>query len=223
MSRPEVKVAAIVPAYNEEKTVGDVVRALVASKMFDEVIVVSDGSTDGTAEEARRAGATRVDSLHIRGGKGGALLHGLTHTDANVIMFSDSDLHGFTPEHVRAVLQPVLDGKKSMNVGLRDRGGFLMRLEAHLPLIGGERALTRNVIENIPPQYLQGFMVEAALNYYCRSHHLPIGTVPLPGLTIRHKYEKVGWIVGIWQYFKMTWQVIRAMLTVRLARMRGHF
>jgi len=223
MSREDVKVAAIVPAYNEEKTVGDVVRALVASKMFDEVIVVSDGSTDHTADEARQAGATRVDSFHIRGGKGGALLHGLTHTDANVIMFADSDLYGFTPEHARAVLEPVLRGKRAMNVGLRDRGKFMMRLEAHLPLIGGERALTRNIVENIHPRFLRGFMVEAALNYYCRSRRLPYGTVPLWGLTIRHKYEKVGLAVGLWQYVKMTLQVIRSMLTVRLARMMGHF
>lgn len=223
MSREEVKVAAVVPAYNEEKTVGDVVRTLVASKMFDEVIVVSDGSTDGTAEEARKAGATRVDSLHIQGGKGGALLHGITHTDADVIMFADSDLYGFTPEHVRAVLGPVLKGQRSMNVGLRDRGKFMTRLEAHLPLIGGERALGRAIIENIPPRFLQGFMVEAALNYYCRSRRLSYGTVPLWGLKIRHKYEKVGWVVGLWQYIKMTLQVIQSMLTVRLARMMGHF
>lgn len=218
-----LRVSAIVPAYNEELTIGNVVRALVASNAFDEIIVVSDGSTDRTAEEARRAGATRVDSLHILGGKGEALLHGLTHTDADVVLFADADLKGFTVEHVRALLDPVLRNERVMNVGLRDRGALAMRLQAHLPLISGERALKRSVIENIPPQLLRGFMMETALNYYCRSRRLPYGSVPLRGLSIRRKYEKVGWARGVVQYGKMVRQVVGAMAAVRLARIRGRF
>lgn len=216
------RVAAIVPAYNEEPTIGDVVRTLVSFSDIDEVIVVANGSTDRTADRAREAGATKVDIMPAHG-KGEAMQHGLTHTDAPIIFFLDGDLRGLTGEHLRLVLKPVLTGEKIMNVGLRDRGPFLMKLAAHLPLIGGERALHRSVFERVPPQYLRGFMVEIAMNYSCRARRLPYGSVPLPGLTIRRKIEKVGFFVGLWQYIKMFSTVFYAMAAVRWARWTGRF
>lgn len=218
-----VKIAAIVPAYNEEKTIGGVVRALVSSKTFSEVVVISDGSTDRTAEEARKAGATLVHELPRRSGKGAAMQHGITHTDSPLIFFCDADLLGLNKKHIADVLAPVLRGDRVMNVGIRDRGRLMMKISAHLPLIGGERALYRHILEGIPDRYLRGFMVESALNYYCRINKLKYGTAPLYGLHIRHKYDKVGWVRGIGQYFKMAFQIVKAILTVRIAHWTGRF
>lgn len=218
-----VKIAAIVPAYNEEKTIGGVVHALVASNLFSEIVVISDGSTDKTADEARKNGATLVHELPKRGGKGKAMQHGITHTDSPVIFFSDADLIGLNTKHIKAVIEPVLRGDCVMNIGLRDRGRLMMKISAHLPLIGGERALYRHVLEGIPDRYLRGFMVESALNYYCRINKLKYGTAPLYGLHIRHKYDKVGWVRGIGQYFKMAFQIVKAILTVRIAHWTGRF
>lgn len=220
---PPTRIAAIVPAYNEESTVSDVVRALVTSKFFSEVVVISDGSTDRTADEARKAGATTVHELPRRGGKGAAMQHGITHTDSAIVFFCDADLLGLNKKHIQDVLDPVLRGTRVMNVALRDRGKIFMRLAAYLPLIGGERALYRHVIEAIPDRYLRGFMVESALNYYCRVNKFSYGSVPLFGLKIRHKYEKVGWLRGVGQYFKMAWEINKAMLTVRVAHWTGRF
>lgn len=216
-------VAAIVPAFNEQETVGGVVRVLVSSKLFGEVIVVSDGSTDGTAARAREAGASLVHELPFRHGKGAAMAHGVTHTDAPVLFFADADLYGLSKKNLEAVLGPVLDGKKVMNVGIRDRGPFFMKLSAHLPLIGGERALVRKVFEDIPDAYKRGFMVESALNFFCRSRRLRYGSVPCLGLTIRRKTQKVGMLRGALQYLHMWWQIIKAMTTVRLAYVSGKF
>ncbi len=92
-----------------------------------------------------------------------------------------------------------------------------------MPLIGGERALRRNIFENITSKYLQGFMLEAALNYYCRSRKLSYGTVMLPGLTIRRKMQKVGFWKGLKEYIGMSYEIIRAIMVVRVARMLGRF
>jgi glycosyltransferase involved in cell wall biosynthesis len=212
------KIAAIVPAFNEEQTVANVVRPLVESKLFDEIVVISDGSTDHTAARAREAGATVVHELPIRGGKGKAMQHGVTHTDATIIAFFDADLINFSAEHARLIVTPVVEGKRLMNTGLRDRGGFFMWLEGHLPLIGGERAMLREVFEAIPDRYTRGFMVESALNYFCRANHLPYGGTALPGLTMRRKYDKVGWYKAIGEYAHMYYQVLKAMILVRLKR-----
>ena len=216
------RITAIVPAYNEEATIADVVKALLASPYLDEVLVISDGSGDATAARAREAGA-QVHDMPRQGGKGEAMLHALMHTTAPMVAFFDADLRGLTSEHVEELVAPVLDGSRVMNVALRDRGRFLTALTSRLPLIAGERVMLRRVIENVPAQYLKGFMVEAALNYYCRSHDLPYGAVKLAGLSIRHKYEKVGWPLAVLQYGRMFFQVAKAMVVVRVAHWRGRF
>lgn len=217
------EIAAIVPAYNEEKTIAEVVQTLKRAACFSQIIVISDGSTDRTSEVARAAGATEVHELGERAGKGSALLHGLRHTAAPIVFFADADLKGFQPEHVRALIEPVLRGELAMAVGLRDRGSLLVKIEAILPLIAGERALRREVIESVAPEYLRGFKVEAAMNYRCRVAHWPYRGIPLKGLGIRTKVEKVGLFRAVPQYIKMYWQVVSAIVSVRVARLSGKF
>jgi len=223
MNHDRQKVAAIVAAYNEEKTISDVVRTLVASKRFADIVVISDGSTDKTAALARSAGATTVRELSIKNGKGAALMHGVKLTNAPCLFFCDADLYGFETKHVNAVIDPVLEEKLTMCVGLRDRGSFLMWLTSHLPLIGGERTLRRTVFEGVPDTFLSGFMVEIALNYFCRSRGLAYGSKEMPGVHIRTKFQKVGFVRGLKEYCKMWIQIFCGMLIVRFARFKGEF
>jgi cellulose synthase/poly-beta-1,6-N-acetylglucosamine synthase-like glycosyltransferase/peptidoglycan/xylan/chitin deacetylase (PgdA/CDA1 family)/spore germination protein YaaH len=87
--------AVVIPAYNEEKVICGTIRSLLASKLktFD-IIVVDDGSTDGTAAAVREAfgHAGRVQLLaKENGGKADALNHGVAHTDAEIIVIADAD------------------------------------------------------------------------------------------------------------------------------------
>ena len=212
------KVAAIVPAFNEEKTVGAVVRALKGCPLIDEVIVICDGSTDRTAEEARAGGADQVRHLPVNHGKGGAMRHGVASTDAGILFFCDADLLGLRPEHAEAIIRPVAEGKLEMCVGMRDRGEFLTALEPHLPLISGERAMRRHVFERVPDRFLRGFRVEAALNYSCRANGFAFGTVPERGLKLVRKMQKVGILKGLIGYLDMGLQIVQATIEVRLNR-----
>lgn len=213
-----MKVAAIVPAFNEQKTIAGVIKTLKSSALISEVIVISDGSTDHTAKFSREAGADLVHEFPWRHGKGSAMSHGVTHTDADILFFADADLSGFTQDHVERILKPVLEGKYAMVVGLRDRGGFLMWLSKYLPLIGGERAMLRKIFTDIPDYYMKGFKAESALNFYCRANKLPYGTVEMPGIKIVRKMQKFGFWGGLKEYVKMSWQIIKAMTEVRLNR-----
>ncbi|MFH1711811.1 MAG: glycosyltransferase [Patescibacteria group bacterium] len=221
----ELKIAVIVPALNEEATVGDVVGTLAQSPYLNEIIVISDGSTDNTAEVARQAGATSVYELDRPGGKGQAMIYGVQHTKAPIVVFFDADLRGLTVDHIEQIVLPVISGSRDMNVALRDKGAKTP-LAKHLPLIGGERALHRDIIENINPKFMKGYMVEIALNYYCRSHRRPYGCVPLRGLDMKRKFEKTGWLQALFGkngYIDMTYQVLKAMVVVRIARLFNKF
>ena len=220
MDRPAV--TAIVPAYNEEQTIRSVAEALNRSPLIDRVLVISDGSTDRTEEEARSGGA-EVHRTGVRTGKGAAMQRGVALTDSPIVLFVDADVKGLTVDHIDRLLQPVLNGALAMNVGLRDRGAVMFWVYRFLPLISGERAMKREVFLGVPPMFLAGYKVETALNYYCRSRGLRYSAVPLYGLTIRRKYEKVGWKKGMRQYLKMTVEVVRAMVHVRVARLFNRF
>ncbi len=223
MQKPRARVAAIVPAYNEAPTIGIVVRALVKSGFLDDVIVVSDGSTDQTASVAKANGATCVLALPRNIGKGQAMRAGVMATSAEVIFFCDADLKVLSKQHVRMIIEPVIKGRLMMCVGLYDRGPLLTKIEAVLPLISGQRAMRREIFLGVPGAYMQGFMVESALNYYCRCHGFAYDTVKLDGLRIRHKIDKVGFWRGAWEYLHMSAQIIRALLVVRVAHARKQF
>lgn len=210
------QVTAIVPAFNEEKTIGAVVHALVSSGCFHSVVVVSDGSTDQTAVVAREHGAD-VIVLEKNVGKGAALLHGVKQTSAPILFFADADLFGFSHDHISSLLTPIIEQGAAMTVGLRDRGEFALKIGKFLPLIGGERALRREVICHIPDHFLSGYAVEAAMNYHCKIRGWPYECVPLRGVHLRTKIQKVGWVRGLPQYMRMGFQVLSAMLRVRFA------
>ena len=88
-----MKVSAVVPAFNEAPRIGDVIRPLISSGLVEQVIVVDDGSEDGTANVARECGA-EVLVLEKNEGKGGAVLSGMAKVRGEVLLLMDADLVG---------------------------------------------------------------------------------------------------------------------------------
>lgn len=187
-----MSVAAIIPAYNEEQTIGAVIHAIRDAKMVDDIIVVSDGSTDGTSAVARQAGAT-VIALEKNQGKGEAMRRGVAATDANILFFCDADLVGLQPYHVKSIIAPVREGRGAMCIGLRDRFGIpalVARLDA-LMAIGGERAVRRDIFTALGDEELEGYSVEVALNAYCQRKRLQVIFVAMTGVT--HRLKELKW------------------------------
>jgi polyisoprenyl-phosphate glycosyltransferase len=161
--------SAIIAAYNEEGTIADVLRALTSSPLIDEVIVVSDGSTDDTVRICRDFGVTTI-ALRENRGKGYAMRVGVEYASHEVLFFCDGDMYSVTQAHIESLLLPVLSGECDMNVGIRHRGPVLdfLHLKARLgPVLSGIRVMKRDVWETVPMQYMERFKIEAALNCFC--------------------------------------------------------
>jgi len=165
-----VRTTAIVAAYNEEGTIADVLRALTASPLIDEVIVVSDGSEDATVEIARTFEGVRTVALHENHGKGFAMAVGVATASNDTLFFCDGDMYNVTEEHISALVTPVLRGDCDMNIGVRNRGDVANFLHLKMkcgPVLSGIRVMRRAVFETVPAQYQSHFKIEAALNCFC--------------------------------------------------------
>lgn len=207
MARPNVVV--IVPAYNEEETIGSVLSVLVGHPMVGEVVVVSDGSTDQTAEQARSCGA-RVVELPDNLGKGAAMQAGISVSSADVVLFLDADLIGLRPEHVDRMLRPVLEGEAQMSVGVFEGGRTSTDLaQAIAPFLSGQRAVQRKLLSDLDDLGESGYGVEVALTRYMRRTSGQVQEVVLHDLTHRLKEEKRGLIKGFAARMKMYWEIVK--------------
>ncbi|HSP14505.1 MAG TPA: glycosyltransferase family 2 protein [Thermoanaerobaculia bacterium] len=162
-------ITAIVAAYNEEKTIGDVLRALTRSPLIDEVIVVSDGSTDDTVLVSRSFDVRTV-ALRENHGKGYAMRVGVDFASHDILFFADGDMLNISDRHIEALVMPVLHKKCDMNIGVRHRGPVLDFLHLKMqcgPVLSGIRVMRRAVFECVPSQYQSHFKIEAALNCFC--------------------------------------------------------
>jgi len=113
----------VVPAYNEEKTLGNVLEDLLRYFRVGEIVVVNDGSRDGTEEIARSYGVHVLTHL-VNRGLGGALGTGLAYAlrrGARVILTFDADGQHLVSDALR-VMKPVAEGKADFAVGSRLKG-----------------------------------------------------------------------------------------------------
>jgi glycosyltransferase involved in cell wall biosynthesis len=193
------RVSAVIPAYNEAATIGPIVAVLGTHPLVEEIIVVSDGSTDETAACAARAGA-RVIALHENRGKAAALAAGVRAARSDILLFIDADLTGLTPQIITRLITPVSGGLCDMFVALRDRRVYWVnQLLRYTPIISGERALARHVWDRVPPRYLKNFQIEIALNFFAKSAGARMKLGVIAGLGHVIKERKRGVWSGLWQ------------------------
>jgi glycosyltransferase involved in cell wall biosynthesis len=205
--RQTTRVSAIIAAYNEQDTIGNVIRSVEGHPLIDEIIVVDDGSTDATSEHARGTSA-KIITLEKNEGKAGAMNTGVRAARNNTILFLDGDILGLTHEIITLTVTPVLTGKCGMFVAIRARHTYWMnRLLYFIPVLGGERALTKEIWRNVPRVYRKGFQIEIALNYYTKKSGRKMGFGVMPGLSQVIKEKKRGFWPGLVQRIKMCAEV----------------
>jgi polyisoprenyl-phosphate glycosyltransferase len=210
-----LKVAAIVPAYNEEKTIINVLDALKQAPIVGQIIVVSDGSEDNTVHAVSSCYGNESDGVEIiellqNRGKGGAVMAGLDRCAAEVILVLDADLIGLTTDHIEALLLPVISGKALMSVGIFEKGRVATDLAQKMaPFLSGQRALRRDLLENISDLDLTRFGLEMALHQYVEENELAAEVVQLPDLSHVMKEEKLGFLKGLAARAKMYWEIVK--------------
>jgi glucosyl-3-phosphoglycerate synthase len=178
-------VAVVLPARNEAETVGAIIHAIARDlpDVVDEIVVVDDGSADGTGEVAAKAGARVVLAGPCGPGKGQAMRVGLDATNAEIVVYCDADLYEFDSTFITRLVEPLVAhaGVRFVKAVYRrplgdrpDEGGRVTELVAR-PLLsllfpelehivqplGGEYAGRRYVFEAVP--FDDGYGVDVGL------------------------------------------------------------
>lgn len=120
-----MKLSIIIPVYNERETIVEILRQVRAVDLPKEIIVVDDGSTDGTREVLRREEGKEetVVVYHDKNqGKGAAIRTALGRAAGEVVIFQDADLE-YDPQDYGRLLQPILEGKSKVVYGVRTLRG----------------------------------------------------------------------------------------------------
>jgi glycosyltransferase involved in cell wall biosynthesis len=201
-------VSAVVPAYNEETYIGQVLDVIVKIPELKEIIVVNDGSTDNTAAIVKSY-PVKLISLEKNIGKGGAMLVGARAVQTEYVLFLDADLVGLRENHIYLMLEH-LQANYDMIVGIFDKGRKTTDwAQVIAPFLSGQRIVKKELLFNINNLHISRFGVEVALTKYASKHKLNVKEVILKELSHVMKEEKLGLFKGFLYRLKMYWEIAK--------------
>ncbi len=134
-----MRLSFLIPAYNERATILDVLDKVEALGLDRQVIVIDDGSTDGTGDAVEEWQVGRSDVVLLRHdrnrGKGSAIRAGIRHVDGEITVFQDADSE-YDPAEVPTLIAPIEQGVADVVYGSRLSGGRPQRAHLFWHLVG---------------------------------------------------------------------------------------
>ena len=223
-----MKLTFLIPVYNEAPTIAELIERVSALPFEKQLIVIDDGSTDGTAAILNGITADRPDILLLRQpnrGKGAALRAGIPHIAGDITVIQDADLE-YDPAEVPALIEPIQRGEADVVYGSRLSGGKPQRAYLFWHLVGnrflslvtgvlynttltdmetGYKAFRTDVLQSLDLRE-DDFAIEPEITAKICKRHLRIYELPISyyGRTY-DEGKKITWRDG----FKALWVLIR--------------
>lgn len=198
------KLSCIIPAYNEASRIEAVLQSVVGHPLINEVIVVDDGSSDGTAEVVKGIDGVRLIELPQNKGKTWAVTVGIEAATGDTLMFVDADLLGLDASHLTALIAPIQQGKADITISLRANAPRPWHWIG-IDYISGERVMPRGLlIDQIDAmRALPKFGLEVFMNSLLIRQSARIAIVLWPEVESPLKGAKFGWAEGLKRDVKM--------------------
>ena len=192
-------------------------KALTKTGIINEIIVVDDGSSDNTEEEAKSFKGVKVIKNKKNMGKSYSMDRGVNAAREPILFFCDADLSGLTPDIIEQIVLPVKTGRVDMFIGLRKN--LMQKAVKLFALNSGERAMRREVWEKLPEKFKYRYRVEVGLNYIATKYGRGSGAVEFDYYQ-EIKEKKYGFMRGAFLRWWMNLDVGYAYLLITLDRLK---
>ncbi len=210
-------VSVIIPAFNEEETIAEVVKVCLRTPEVGEVIVINDGSTDKTEEELWNfKDKIKVIGLSQNQGKGYAVAQGVKSARYDYLLFLDADLINLQPHYLASLFWPVLADQADMTIAVSV--SFYSPYYRSWPL-SGQRCLKRNSFNSriIKKMEKTGYGLEVFLNELMKKKRVAvIPWVSDKPLHLKKISKQQNWVKN---YTRETFEVFRQ----TIASQRGSY
>ncbi len=216
-------IAVIIPVYNESQGIRRVLEVVCQTPVLQEIIVVDDGSKDGSVQTVVQAqvcdNRIRLITHPKNRGKGQAVFSGLQSTQADLILMLDADLRGLRIQHLEELVFPVLVDGLDMTIGIF-RGGKFYSDFSHwaTPWLSGQRCLWRERLEKICWRAAEGYGIETAITVASLRNHWRCKQVIWRGVSHPPSEVHRGALSGFLNRVKMYAQIGRAFFLASVER-----
>jgi glycosyltransferase involved in cell wall biosynthesis len=212
-------VSCVIPAYNEASRIAAVLRVVTAHPLIGDVIVVDDGSGDGTERIASSFEGVRVLHQNQNRGKTQALAAGLAVARGPHVLLLDADLSGLRARHLTDLILPVLEDRADISISLRRNAPRLWHLIG-IDYISGERVLRAEMLKDQLRDLgrLPRFGFEVWLNRLCIRCSARVAVVRWAEVESPLKNRKYGPARGVMADLRMMADIFRSASPLELAR-----
>jgi glycosyltransferase involved in cell wall biosynthesis len=192
------KISCVIPTYNEESRIGNVLSIIASHPLVDEVIVVDDGSKDKTLDVVKRFPNVKLLVHETNKGKSAAIYDGCKAARGEFLLFLDADLVGLTQKSIADLIEPVLSGKADVTISYRGNSPRLWKIVG-FDYISGERVFRKSLIESHLEKILAlpKFGLEVFLNKIIIDSGAKVKIVAWPDVASPFKQSKYGLWKGI--------------------------
>lgn len=201
-------VSAVIPVFDEEKNIGEIVAFLLKNPLLDEIICVNDGSTDKSLKILLQfKEEIKIINLEKNHGKGFAVCEGIKKAKGEILLFLDADLINLKEKHIKDLLEPILNGAKKAVLGYGTPSkNHLFSSRAFVKSVTGQRAYyKKDILPHLSKMAKTRYGVEIYLNSLFKKKQTAM--VPLIRLSHIWKHKKHSPQKAFKQYIQMGTEV----------------
>ncbi|MCS7253378.1 MAG: glycosyltransferase family 2 protein [Armatimonadota bacterium] len=204
-------VGVVIPAYNEAERIEAVLNAVLNASCVSQVVVVDDGSEDGTYDVVSKyaeSDGVELTRLPSNRGKAMAVWVGVHHIRQSIVVMLDADLIGLLPSHIELLAEPIWLGEADMTIGVFRKGRWVTDWSHRLaPSISGQRGMRRELLLKLPSPDGVGYGLEAFLNRWANRCGWRVKHIILEGVSHFTKEEKLGFAKALIARSQMYWEI----------------